>query len=589
VNTLTVKMPFLNPFKKYDVEHFKDLVLVPLDQAPARHPSVVAENQRRQSIRRASLPESEQTKVGAAQANTLEKGRSTSSDNTIGGQFTVQQLREEVEADIAASGHDSAYDRKSKVINKAIQDIGMGRYQWELFSLAGFGWLADNLWLQGVALTLPSFTAEYGVSETNVRFTTLSLFLGLCLGASFWGTISDVIGRRPAFNLTLFITAVFGTAVGGTSTWVQACALYAALGCGVGGNLPVDGALFLEFLPFANGNLLTLLSVWWPFGQLLGSLIAWGFLTNYSCTDGSGSPLPSCSSVDAGAACCTKDSNMGWRYLNYTMGAFTFFMFICRFFLFHLFESPKFLLSKGRQREAVAAVYGIAYHNGCKTWLSEDILDEIGGKSQGGEKQGLTAKEVIMRQAEKFSTQRIKPLFGYKRLGINTGLLWFIWTAIGMGYPLFNAFLPQYLSESGGESKSVSTTYRDYAITSIVGCPGSIIACLTVDIKYVGRKGTMAIATLLTGIFLFLFTESANGSFQLAFSCLVALFQNVMYGVLYGTPHSTTPILFSLTDFHSLYPRDVPCAKPRNWYGHCQLLQPNRWLVRPSDRYLWRA
>lgn len=48
--------------------------------------------------------------------------------------------------------------------------------------------------------------------------------------------------------------------------------MFAALGVGVGGNLPVDGALFLEFLPFASGNLLTMLSVWWPIGQLIASL-----------------------------------------------------------------------------------------------------------------------------------------------------------------------------------------------------------------------------------------------------------------------------------------------------------------------------
>jgi MFS family permease len=332
----------------------------------------------------------------------------------------------------------------------------------------------------------------------------------------------------------LFITSVFGLSVGGTSTWVQACALYACLGAGVGGNLPVDGALFLEFLPFANGNLLTLLSVWWPFGQLIGSVIAWGFLANYSCTDDSGTSLPSCGSVADGVNCCTRSSNYGWRYLNFTMGAFTFLMFVARFFCFHLFESPKFLLSKGRQREAVAAVYGIAYHNKVKTWLSEELLDEIGGKPTTGEKEGLSTKQIVMRSAGKFSVERIKPLFGSKRLGINTVLLWFIWTVIGMAYPLFNAFLAQYLSEAGGETKSVSETYRDYAITSIVGCPGSIIACLTVDIKYVGRKGTMAISTLLTGIFLFIFTTSSTSGFQLAFSCLVALFQNVMYGVLYG-------------------------------------------------------
>ena len=122
-------MPWLNPFKKYDIHHFRDHVFVPLDQAPPRHASVAAENQRRESVRRASLAGSEQTKVddSANDPSTIEKGTRASSDSTDGGRLTVQQLRAEVEADIAASGHDSAYDRKAKVINKAIQDIGMGR------------------------------------------------------------------------------------------------------------------------------------------------------------------------------------------------------------------------------------------------------------------------------------------------------------------------------------------------------------------------------------------------------------------------------------------------------------------------------
>lgn len=43
------------------------------------------------------------------------------------------------------TGYGSDYvTGKSKIINKAIQDIGMGRYQWELFVLCGFGWLADK-------------------------------------------------------------------------------------------------------------------------------------------------------------------------------------------------------------------------------------------------------------------------------------------------------------------------------------------------------------------------------------------------------------------------------------------------------------
>jgi MFS family permease len=510
-------MVFLLPFKNYDMESFPD-VHVPLSQAPPRHPSVVAMNQTRRASTSGSVGSGKHDK-SAAQA-----------DSSIG--FTLEDLREEVELDVAASGHDSAYDRKSKVINKAIQDIGMGSYQWRLFVLCGFGWLADNLWLQGVALTLPSVSREFGISTTQVRYTTLALFAGLCCGAVFWGTASDIIGRRLAFNMTLLITAVFGLAVGGAQSWIAVCGLYAALGAGVGGNLPVDGALFLEFLPFSSGNLLTMLSVFWPVGQLIGSVFAWGFIPNYSCT----SELPSCPNAGPGEECCTRSSNMGWRYFNLTMGAFTMFMFICRFFFFHLFESPKFLLSRGRQREAVIVVHAIAFQNGKKTWLDEEILNAIGGRPEEVTDMKLTTGQIIKRQLSKFSTQRIGPLFGSKKLAVNTALLWFCWATIGMGYPLFNAFLPQYLTNIDPNIPPTPTSivYRNYAIQSVVGVPGSIIACYTVDIPYVGRKGTMAVSTLLTGIFLFVFTTSTKSDFQLAFSCLEAFFQNIMYGVLYA-------------------------------------------------------
>lgn len=110
------------------------------------------------------------------------------------------------------------------------------------------------------------------MSESEIRYTTLALFIGLCIGASFWGTASDIIGRRLAFNFTLLLAGGFGLAAGGGPNWIGTSALFACLGLGVGGNLPVDGALFLEFLPFSSGNLLTLLSVFWPVGQLISSL-----------------------------------------------------------------------------------------------------------------------------------------------------------------------------------------------------------------------------------------------------------------------------------------------------------------------------
>ena len=100
------------------------------------------------------------------------------------------------------------------------------------------------------------------------------------------------------------------------------------------------------------------------------------------------------------------------------MGGLTFLMFVARFFFFHLYESPKFLLSQGRQAEAVATVHGIAYANKKKTWLSEEILNEIGGDPAEVKHDKLSHAEIVKRQLEKFSTQRIAPLFATKRLGI---------------------------------------------------------------------------------------------------------------------------------------------------------------------------
>ncbi|GAB1314000.1 Sugar transporter [Madurella fahalii] len=439
-------------------------------------------------------------------------------------EYSIEGLRKEVRR----GGREkqwTAYELKSKLINKAIQDIGMGRYNWQLFVLCGFGWFADNLWMQGISLTLPSLSAEFGVSEKSVRYTTSALFVGLCLGSFFWGIGSDILGRRIAFNTTLLLTSVFGTASAWASSWPGVCLMYAALGFGVGGNLPVDGALFLEFLPDASSSLLTLLSVWWPVGQLCSSLFAWYFIANWPADE-------------------------GWRYFVMTIGIITFAMFIVRFFLFHMFESPKYLLSRGRQAEAVAVVHGIAFRNNTKTWLTEEILDAIVDDPAPRHRRRVAATNIIKERLASFSAERILPLFNNRTLGLTTSLLWFSWATIGMGYPLFNAFLPQYLSHGGSHggdgrpesagavaSEMTGETYRNYAITSVAGVPGSLLAAYAVDMRspLLGRRGTLAISTLVSAIFLFLFVKLGKSpSSQLAFSCVEAFAQNIMYGVLYA-------------------------------------------------------
>ena len=59
----------------------------------------------------------------------------------------------------------------------------------------------------------------------------------------------------------------------------------------MGGNLPVDSAVFLEFLPGSHQYLLTVLSIFWALAQVLATLVAWPLLgyrtcstTNTNCT-----------------------------------------------------------------------------------------------------------------------------------------------------------------------------------------------------------------------------------------------------------------------------------------------------------------
>ena len=105
-------------------------------------------------------------------------------------------------------------------------------------------------------------------------------------------SLNSPFHRRWSFNLTLFIGGVFGIAMGGSLTFVALASLAAISSVGVGGNIPVDSAVFLglsilyysfcyvwhidacpDFIPSSHQYLLTFMAIWWTFGQLFGSLV----------------------------------------------------------------------------------------------------------------------------------------------------------------------------------------------------------------------------------------------------------------------------------------------------------------------------
>lgn len=188
------------------------------------------------------------------------------------------------------------------------------------------------MWPIIISLILTPIGNEF--SPSKLPELTLSQNVGLLVGAIIWGFGCDIFGRRLPFNMTIGITAIFGLIAAGSPNFVAICFFAALWSIGVGGNLPVDSAIFLEFLPGSHQYLITVLSVFWAIAQVIANLIAWPLLGNYSCEEGQ--------------AVCTKQENFGWRYFVIVLGAITLIMFFLRFFVFKLYESPKYLMSHGK-------------------------------------------------------------------------------------------------------------------------------------------------------------------------------------------------------------------------------------------------
>lgn len=282
-------------------------------------------------------------------------------------------------AELEAEGS-SLYERKCILINRELDAMGMGRYQWSLWALCGFGYLIDLMWAQAFGLVLSPMQQEFGFDDDQSGNLSTAFSAGLTAGAFVWGVLVDVIGRQWAFNLTVFIASAFGLCIGAPDTYTAVLVLTAFTGFGVGGNIPIDTTITLEFTPQSKRYLLPLLSVFQPIGVVICSVIAYGFIPKYSCTPNfsrGDRALPSCNNVAAGVNCCRKQDNMGWRYLLYTLGCLTLLVFFLRFVIFRFQESPKFLLYRGKDAKAVQVLQNVAKFNKRECTLTLEALESL--------------------------------------------------------------------------------------------------------------------------------------------------------------------------------------------------------------------
>ena len=225
---------------------------------------------------------------------------------------------------------------ESAALVSRLEHLPFSRWHRSLLLVAFCGGLFDAADFAMFGAALPPIMREFGLGPAQAGFLAMIGLVGACLGALFWGTISDYIGRRTAFQWTVAIFSVFtGFIAVSWSVTALAVARFIA-NFGLGGETPVATTLVSEYMPGrirgrATGYMMTSFPVGLVVAALLSLLVV---------------PV------------------LGWRAL-FAIGVLpaALLVFVRR----NMPESVRYLLSKGRVEEARRTVNEIEWLAGAAT------------------------------------------------------------------------------------------------------------------------------------------------------------------------------------------------------------------------------
>ena len=107
------------------------------------------------------------------------------------------------------------------------------------------------------------------------------------------------------------------------------------------------------------------------------------------------------------------------------------FLWILRFFVFNLYESPKYLMGRGRDEAAVEVIHTVATYNGKTSYLTVEHLksaEKLGKSSPEKEfEMDVSIAAAVKRKLAIFDSSHVKPLFATRKLAYSTSLLITLW------------------------------------------------------------------------------------------------------------------------------------------------------------------
>jgi MFS family permease len=207
----------------------------------------------------------------------------------------------------------------------------------------GFGWMLDAFEVSIINTLVGPIQATFGLSDRQVLWAYVAWFVGIAIGALGFGYLADRIGRRRLFVATLLLYSVAAIATSRSWNYESFVVFRFITALGVGGEYSAVASAISEFVPGRHrGRTNALVMNFWALGGILAGLVTIIVLGTLG--------------------------GESWRYaMLFGAVSAVYALFARR----HIPESPRWLASQGKLREADAVITEITGLEG------EDVSAEL--------------------------------------------------------------------------------------------------------------------------------------------------------------------------------------------------------------------
>ncbi|MDM5430684.1 MFS transporter [Bacillus mycoides] len=152
----------------------------------------------------------------------------------------------------------------------------------KLLGIAGLGWLFDAMDVGMLSFVIVALQKEWGLSTQEMGWIGSINSIGMAVGALVFGILSDKIGRKSVFIITLLLFSIGSGLTALTTTLAMFLVLRFLIGMGLGGELPVASTLVSESVEaHERGKIVVLLESFWAGGWLIAALISYFVIPKY--------------------------------------------------------------------------------------------------------------------------------------------------------------------------------------------------------------------------------------------------------------------------------------------------------------------